>query len=1193
MKKRISIAVLVLLAAAAGVLGYTRYQEAKQVQERARVEEVTRQSNAAAMAAIALHEKREAERREVADLGIDQAVPGNYKRPVSDWQAGEKAFYEKILLAGKFDVVVFPLQVQQWGFDAATRSLMTAELAAAVAQTGKQKVADPYLVARAVGDGQRQFSVGDFHRIATAVGAKRIVWGYAGHNSQGKMVVTVMVQDWPGPDPARTRWTPAVKTKFENIAFDDDNPPLAAYQAMLPQIIKGIGYDPAGLAGEKPESRLNLAALPDSPLQLTEPADEPARDAYTFLLFAALTPDYITRTRERFAEKAMLVLSRMSPSSPEYRALLARAYMTLSYRMAALKVLGEPKTEEERGLAAVLNGNLPDVRAFIAKEKHPVKRLLLKLDEINIALHYDVTDSNRLIAELKAMGIPGQIWPFLVARAATEDDAWVQHENAHLKMLLDHELPVKNYSLEDIMRAGASVGEPAKLQATVDLSVFNHGRQFLEAGAAKWCCEFSLSRPGVSDYMDLLQAMGHDNLIRRITFFSSIQGVPQRAVEYSNTLDAVYKGYPYYMVERSKAESRLSRNASGPEKEALLKSAYENAFNAMYWEQGQSHISNYAQHEVNSLGRSDFGLYGNFYYNDIPFRPYYWTWAAGGSPQVIGSNNEAALKNATWEIRTVSQLIGHYRLRNEEPQVKALLKSIEGRFIGSPQRNELLASEELRSGNIKAAELHYRNNIRLIPNYQKSYSDLGKIFFESGDVREASRLFLSWPGFRKGASENRIGIANFAYEVGSYFYWSGHFDLAIPFYRIAEAQQTGASSEMTSALRLKLLAGDMGGALLGSYQRARRYNDSYAYRDYLGMLHASGHSKDAWAGFGTLIKEIPKPHVWETALTGHHIAGATEAEVAEWVQQEAMKNTAERTNTAARYLARFVTTDRIPSRDLPALIDSVDAPVWQLEGQSPWVVRPKEDGSTGLILGPDVRGGHSFLPLGMFANSKKHRVRSPLSYFTEAYRAIKLGDFAAAKKAFDEAAKLYDMTAQSAYMLPYYALAAAKVGDTAAVEATLRRFAQERRRFDYQLARAVLAASAGKTDDAMQAFALARYRRPYTEDRPLLTQYTFGDICELLTRTTGNSKIRGLAVDWARQNQRSEPWQSWSYAIEAALTANATDRKRALAMLYYLDPKSELLSKFRKPEIDEAVGAYAKSNPFLKKASGPAPENPI
>ena len=77
---------------------------------------------------------------------------------------------------------------------------------------------------------------------------------------------------------------------------------------------------------------------------------DPARDAYTFLLFAGLTPNAISRTKERFVEKAFLALRQMSPTSPEYRALRARAYMMKSYRPAAIKALGVPQTSEEIGL---------------------------------------------------------------------------------------------------------------------------------------------------------------------------------------------------------------------------------------------------------------------------------------------------------------------------------------------------------------------------------------------------------------------------------------------------------------------------------------------------------------------------------------------------------------------------------------------------------------------------------------------------------------------------------------------------------------------------------------------------------------------------------------------------------------------------------------------------------------------------
>ena len=1113
-----------------------------------------------------------------------RGVPQKYPRLASAWQTREKALYEKLLAVGRFDVLVVPFQVEGWGLDSATRSVMTAMLASAIARAEGAKVPDPYLVARALGERQRQIRPEDIYRLANAIGARRIVWGFVGHDLKA-MTLLVMAQERPASAAAEAAWnTPVAARRLDSVALGDDRSPVAAFESLVPEIVNSLGMSAEKVAARKEESQLGPAGLPKTPLGLTTGHSNAARDAYAFLLLAALAPHRLSRTKERFVEKAFLALGRLTSSSPDYRVLRARAYMMMNYRPAAIQALGVAKTNEEKAVLAALNGNLPELRAAVARETSQLKRVLQKLDEARIASHYDVTDSNSLLAEIKALNLPGPIWLFLVSRAGTQEDAWMQHDNTQLKLLLDHELPVKGASLEEIMRGAMALGDPLKAHAAAELSAFDHGRRFLEADMAKWCCQFSIDKPGVLDYMDLLQAIGHDNLLRRIDFFAHIQGAPAAALQFSNSLEAVYRGHPYYALMRSRAEFKAASGASGAERDGLLKSSYENAFNAMFWEQEQSYVSNDARHQIHASGRNDYGWLDNLYFRDMPFRPYYWTWAAGGNPAIMRDNNEAALKNATREFGTVPQLAGFLRIRNDAEAIKTLLKSIDGRFVGAPQRNEFLAEERLARGDIKSAVLLYRENLALMPMYWDSYRDLGKILFETGEVKEASEVFLSYPGFKGESRGNRVQISNFAFETGSYFYWSGHFDLAEPLYSIAAATKTGSGAEITSELRLKLLTGNLHGAMSDTLRRAQRYNDSYAYRDYLGMLHATGRSKDAWAAFNALVAQLPKPHLWETALAGHHIAGMSETQVIDWAKQEHVRNTAERTNTAARYLVRFATTDRVPSKELPAQLNEIDHPIWQLEGPHRFVVSPSPDGSTGAVLGPDIGGRQSMLPLGVFAASKKQRVKSHFAYFAEAYRAIKTGNHAAAKAAFDEAATLYDMaTAHVVYALPYYAVAAAKAGDTSGVEAILQRFRPEVQRFDYHLARAVLAGVAGNMDAATKALRLARYRRPHTETRPLLTQYTYGDICELLAQATKHEGIREMAVNWARQAQKFEPWQSWSYAIEAALTTDPQNRRRAMAMLHYLDPKSARLSAFKQSEINDAVKAYGRINLFLRK----------
>lgn len=1191
-KKQLQLGILCVLVGVVGWLGFTRFQEMQQRQ----AEEARGQAQAKAFqekVRLAQEKAKLArEKAEVSDFGLDRTLPRNYPRPVSDWTENEKAFYRKVLSRGQFDVLVAPLQIQQWGFDRATRSVMSAQLATAVARAQNAKVPDPYLVARAVGDGQRTLKLDDFYSLANATGVKRIIWGYVGHDRKGGMIVTIKVQDLKGEKSAATTWvTPITTQKFENISFNDTRSPIAAFDSQLPKIIGSIGLNPTTGMQHPVEARLDARVLPQLPLELFEGTDNPVRHAYAFLLLAALTPESIPRTKERFAEKAILALGRVSPSSPEYRALQSRAYMVMGYRPAAVAALGTPQTEEEKALLAALNGNLTDLRVLNAKEQNQWKRLLQKMDEVRMALNYELANSSQALAELKGLALPGKTWPYLTARALTDSDVWAQHENVHVKLLLDQEIPLKGYSLEEIARESVSLGDASKLRTTIELSVFNHVRKFVESGSAKWCCELSVNRPSVLDYLDLLDAIGHDNLIRRIDFLADVQGMGGPAMEYANSLEAIYRGFPCYAVGRSKAALRYSSTLSGAEQQGMNKTAFEEAISAAFWEQGQSVVSSHAFNQFSRLRVRSFDLYDNPYYVDIPYKPYYWTWAAGGNPQVQRENNNAAIKNATWQIGTVTKQLEFLRFIKDEASVKPLLESIHDRFVGSPQRNELLARQEILRGNNKGAEQYYRQNIERAPSYWPSYERLGTMLFESGEVSAAARIFRSFPEFRKDLGQDRVLTSNRAFDVGSLFYWSGHFDLAKPLYSVAAGLRTGAASDMSSALRLKLLDGDISGALKGSYERARRYNDSYAYRDYLGMLHASGQSKDAWVGFAALIRDVPEPHVWETALVGHHISGTSEAEVAKWLQEDNIRNTAERTNSAAKYLVRFATTDRIPSKELPALVDGLDHATWFVGGESPMVLRSYSDGRLGRIMGPMPPGADLALPpLNVPAASDKRKVKSNLAYFSEGYRAVKLGDFPAAKTIFDEAATLYNMAkadTESGFMLPYYALAAAKAGDTAVVEAILKRFDPKDQRFDYYLAKAVIAAIAGKTNDALQALGYARYRRPHTESRPLLTQYTYGDICDLLARTTGNARIRAVALNWARQSQKFEPWHSWGYAIEARLTTNAADRKRAIAMTHYLDPKSERLSAFKKPEIDEAVRAYARANPFLRK---PAPQ---
>lgn len=86
-------------------------------------------------------------------------------------------------------------------------------------------------------------------------------------------------------------------------------------------------------------------------------------------------------------------------------------------------------------------------------------------------------------------------------------------------------------------------------------------------------------------------------------------------------LESVYKGNPYYTLERAQAEWQAAERAGGAEQEGLLRASYEDAFDALYWEQAQSTVASDALNLVASIGRPEYGYFDNFYNGDLPYHP--------------------------------------------------------------------------------------------------------------------------------------------------------------------------------------------------------------------------------------------------------------------------------------------------------------------------------------------------------------------------------------------------------------------------------------------------------------------------------------------------------------------------------------------------------------------------------------------
>jgi hypothetical protein len=1122
----------------------------------------------------------------MADIAMDE-MPKSYPRPVSAWRASEKDLYRSMLRQARFDTLVLPFQVEGHAFSRGLRSFMGAHLAMAMADAGGGRIADPYIAGRALGDGGRRFDVEEVFGLANLVGAKRIVAGYVGHDEKNRMHITLYSYergDRAGffKEPPGVPSGPVKSRHFENIAYSSEVTPIDGYLGALPGMLEFLGLEPAAI--EPKVSRFD-GSLPPSPASLGGESTEPARDAYLLQLLANLAPQSADHEHDRLMQKSLLAVLRMSPKSPDYRVLKARALMGLGLRPAAIKVLGTPATAEQQYVRAFLDGNLPVMRSVRAKVPAGAKSLLALLEESKVAAAYSGDDATkRALSEAKALKLPGATWRYLVRRALADPDLWQQFENIELKVLLDREMPLAGYTVKSIAGGMGVVGDLGKFSTVAQTSALDHLRKHMAANASQWCCEPLRAGPAKTDFADLVLGISTDNLARRAKFLHWHQGQPAEAAQWVAGLNAIYKDHPVLTLARAQAQQDMVVRAQGAEREALAHSAYVDAVHVWYWEQGQTLAAARAVEIVRGLNRTDFGFFiHNIYRYDYPYRPDYSYWGDMQDPLPVA---RAALENSAYDIYPVTSIESALRESGRWPELDQFVASLGDRFSGEPVLTKIMAQSAARTGDIAKAEKYYREGIRGEPGAAWLYSELGKLLFEAGRDDSSATLFMSYPGLSMKAGENSVGVANFAYEAGSYFWWQGDFERAVPFYRVAAKLNTGSASSIASATRLALFEKDYLAAARGSIERGTRYQSTYAYRDYLALLHTMGHPKETWEGFAALVQGLDQPHVWESAFVGQRREGKSLAQMAVWAREEPFRNAGGVFAYAPMHLLRAGVTDRAPDAQLPKLIAEIERPVWKVTVPSlpPAVARQSADARL-VVLGPHGAGAAFGLPAN--PGTRQERVKSDLLFYAEAYAAIRAGKFGDAHAMLAQAAELYDMTHVSlGYLLPTLAYAAARAKDTSALERRLDDFPPEAQRFDYQLARAVIAALVGKHDMAVASLNLALHRRPFTEFRPIFTEYQYAEICEWLFDATGDARYRVAALDWAKKNQVLQPWMAWAYAVEAKFATDPAERSRAIGMAHYLDPNSERLASLPKAEVEKAAKAFASINP-LRNATGP------
>jgi hypothetical protein len=1106
-------------------------------------------------------------------------APPEPPEPRSAWLESERALYQDVLAKHRVDVLVVPFQVQGYGLDRIERTLMTAELAYALGDASKYEIADPFLVARALGEGARRIDPIEAERLAQRLGATKIISGYVGHDLHHALTLTLQVQDLP------TTPTPSYQRPWQHdwraVPFTDERTPALVFNDMLPDVLRVLP-----LTLQMPQHRTQLAShgtaarIAMSPRELVSAGGRGATSpsaAAAFDLLGALGPLNSELSRERAYERALLAVLRQRRRSPADSFYSAYALTQLSRRPVALATLTGQSSPESIALVDILNGDLPAAKKAVAGVRQSLQRLLLDAALRDLEAWYAKKLQATPEATEQTFGAARTQWqPFVQLRVMDLDlGGWAVPDPLVIKALLDETFPIAGLDAGSVVRGRAVTGASVD-EVDVDLINERHLRRAAAALQPGPCCRAGALRPTEWDLLWLLEGLSEDRISKSLRREIDQQGLPEEALQDIHRYEPLLNGRPALELSRTRAALALYGKSPDDTRASWHAQLEQSAAVAARFAPGQNATA-YSALLAMGIPSAESSILVDAYGYDYPRRPYWPMWFFGvhpGEPQA----NSLALEALAFSVHDPGPL-GWLPSGNELGHADAMIASLGSRFTGSPQRPVPKTDSSTAGGNDRLATIEHA--IHDDPETWSNYSDLGWYLMTSGASYEAARnAFLRYPGFHAQNPEDPIAVSNYAFAAGSKLYWMGMPALARPLYRISAGLHTGSEDSMTSESRLHLIDGDYIGAASVLLERATRYNSARAYGDYLAFLYAFGRGDEAWQGFSQLNASFLQPHLWMAALVGQRMQSLSNVAVREWLMRPEIRDahfTAMR--FAPYYAILWYATERMPPADLGKLVEQLEgAPAGRIDSDGRTLLMPSDEGGGKFDIGrpSELRTGKTpALPPGT-------PIKSHFAYFADAYAALRLGDYESAVTRFVAMADRYGI---DGYPLAYFAYAAAKTGDREKLEQYVRQL-KGPPGFDDSLARAFFAAARKDNDAALRALQTAFPFRHGSDFRPIIDDYEYAQVCEWLFRDTGDKRFSALLLDWARKYQTIQPTTAWAYAIEYAYTAPGPERTRALALTLYLDPASERIKSASSPERDAARAWLREHNPFRSRPEG-------
>jgi hypothetical protein len=373
----------------------------------------------------------------------------------------------------------------------------------------------------------------------------------------------------------------------------------------------------------------------------------------------------------------------------------------------------------------------------------------------------------------------------------------------------------------------------------------------------------------------------------------------------------------------------------------------------------------------------------------------------------------------------------------------------------------------------------------------------------------------------------------------SAFWFTGEFAAAQVYYRKVVDFDSYSSSDMQARVRLRLLVGDIPGALKASRERLARYGDDFSRRDTAAFEFMTGHPEAAWAVLAPRLPVSDQSELWMGVQVGQRMEGKSAREAADWIDKSGFGHAlVGDIDIRDLYLVRFMTDDRTPSADDLALLAQRRAQ------RDPARVGGLAD-LQALALLKQLAAAPTVSPDDLRA------VRALLAPQGSTWRT-------------------------RGALAPLYAWNAWRASGGKDFVLGMFRGTELSQDLDALLARAVVLGLDGKADDALRTLRAARYDMAYTVgDRRRdgrSSPYTAAYVAWLLHGQTHDARYADEALLLARANQRIFPYFAWPYALEALLAPKGRARDAAACRAAFLDRGSLFLAQSGlKPDVRSAT----------------------